>query len=614
MLYLVGENIDKNQAYYLHSHERIKRIGRGIYVNANDDPGTECRAHALRLVYFLVPDYHLMGRSALRRAPDDDGTLLLGGSRFYRRELPGLTLVGRVAENTLGKRITLNEGASVELSALPQALLESYHFTGADPDEELLRQALEGLDEATYHKMEMLARRRGWEKALARFHTAFNNLSVANVAGEHEVRANVFWHGRKAGELSYDGLSWRYNPETGFLVPLTSGRGQPGELDPQFESLLPEGWLTGVLDGDERRLFSRPQRLLTNIETGEAPSGILERILPGGELKRWRRDATFTGHFPDIRASRLDELNNALSRLYRESERMPVMSGAQVKMPMSLGADGFLEPAVGRGFTHIWKPPGAGNGGWRTIGAVEWFGQNLTQAAGVDAADTALAPHRHDMPPGLLVERFDIRHPGEEQDWILASDMACIMGVAARDKYKPSVEKVAKAVMTHTTDPEADGETLMRQFVAAWVMGNGDLHVKNLTMVHRSADPARERWDSIRLSPAYDMLCTRVFADLEHDQMALTLGGKRDNYKPAQWRALGRICGVSRAHSDALVEEVASRMAVFAETALDSPPGPVARSEECLASLEKVKAIIDQRAQYLGVRPDSGEKTGLELK
>lgn len=580
MLYLVGEGFDKQRANYLRRQGRIKRVARGIFVDAGDDPAQVIRAHALRIAHYLYPGARLMGRSALRRGPDGDGHLLLAGEYKHARDLPGLTITIREAPGYRNDRITLDGGESIEASSVPQAILEGYHFPGAEPDAQTLGAATAGMTEADERTLVLLAGRTGWTRALDRYERARDNLSQRDVAQEHVVDVPLFWHGSEAARLRYDGIAWSFDRNSGFLVPLAAGARSAGALDGQIESLMPEGWLAGLVGGDDRKvLSSAPRRLLSNLETGAA-SGIDERIVDGAELSRFIGDGVFTGASSGLPDAPLAELHHRLARWYGESDHAPMMSGAQVTVPLHLDPDGRLEPAIDRPFTHLWKAPGTGAGGWTALGAVEWLGMELTRAAGVPVPEYALLPHRPGVAPGLLVERFDLRRGGE-RDWIVQTDLCALLGLPSGEKYAPSMEKVAKAVMRHSTSPEQDGETLFRQTLVAWLMANGDLHAKNLSMLRRAASPAQDRWDTVRLSPSFDMLCTRVFPGLEGDQMALPLGGKRENLKRAQWRTLGGICRMGRERVDDVMDEVAESVACRARDCLSDLPEPIACDDEC---------------------------------
>ena len=55
----------------------------------------------------------------------------------------------------------------------------------------------------------------------------------------------------------------------------------------------------------------------------------------------------------------------------------------------------------------------------------------------------------------------------------------------------------------YATEPAVESLKLFRQMVFCWWTGNGDMHLKNFSLLTGPDG-------TVRLSPAYDLLCTRV--------------------------------------------------------------------------------------------------------
>jgi serine/threonine-protein kinase HipA len=64
------------------------------------------------------------------------------------------------------------------------------------------------------------------------------------------------------------------------------------------------------------------------------------------------------------------------------------------------------------------------------------------------------------------------------------------------------------------------------------------MHLKDMALL-KTARRGEAVFASVRLAPVYDALTTRVFTGLEHDRMALKLGGKdeRTSSRRPHWRA-----------------------------------------------------------------------------
>jgi serine/threonine-protein kinase HipA len=91
----------------------------------------------------------------------------------------------------------------------------------------------------------------------------------------------------------------------------------------------------------------------------------------------------------------------------------------------------------------------------------------------------------------LLIERYDI--PDRTQleasgaTLFLQEDACSLLSLRRDQKYDTSLERVAAALISAGVD--VDGEQGMPQFlrlvVFSWIVGNGDLHAKNVSILHR---------------------------------------------------------------------------------------------------------------------------------
>ena len=109
----------------------------------------------------------------------------------------------------------------------------------------------------------------------------------------------------------------------------------------------------------------------------------------------------------------------------------------------------------------------------------------------------------------------------------------------------------ARLLRKYASEPGVEILRLYRQLVFGWWTGNGDLHLKNLSLL--TGPDGRQR-----LSPAYDLVCTRlVIAD---DPLALTVSGKKDRLSRDTWLDFADYCAlplraaqrVLTAHLDAI--------------------------------------------------------------
>ncbi len=94
------------------------------------------------------------------------------------------------------------------------------------------------------------------------------------------------------------------------------------------------------------------------------------------------------------------------------------------------------------------------------------------------------------------------------------------------DKYKASMEQVGKLILKYSSNPLLDALTFFEVAVFSFLTGNADMHLKNFSLLDF-------RTGMTGLSPAYDMLSTRLIISEKDDneEMALTLNGRKRNIK-----------------------------------------------------------------------------------
>jgi serine/threonine-protein kinase HipA len=163
------------------------------------------------------------------------------------------------------------------------------------------------------------------------------------------------------------------------------------------------------------------------------------------------------------------------------------------------------------------------------------------------------------MPPALLVERFDIREGHNDTRMIALEDLCSVLELPTDAKYKSTMERVARSIRPLSTAPDEDLLTVIRRALFAWLIADGDMHLKNLALL-KTAEPGETQFQNVRMAPLYDAVTTRVFPNLRHDRMALKLNGKDDNLRRADFRALAANAGVRAAYADGAIDDMLTRL------------------------------------------------------
>ncbi|WP_250707842.1 type II toxin-antitoxin system HipA family toxin, partial [Actinomyces sp. 217892] len=200
--------------------------------------------------------------------------------------------------------------------------------------------------------------------------------------------------------------------------------------------------------------------------------------------------------------------------------RRASLAGMALKFAMSRRDGRLVLPAHGEDGDWILKIPDSAYPG---LPANELAVMHLAARVGIEVPETALW-HRDsidDLGPGAwpseetqayAVRRFDRSPTGR----IHIEDFAQVLGVhgIGEGKYHSNVETVL-GLAWRGQDHESLQEAVRRS-VFNLLVGNGDAHLKNWSLIYPDGKRAR-------LSPAYDLVCTGVIPN--HAELALPFLG-----------------------------------------------------------------------------------------
>jgi serine/threonine-protein kinase HipA len=608
-IHLVGEDINKTRSHYLAETGKLVQLMRGIYVDAGDNIDQTVLKHAVRIARYLYPRAYLSAASAVLLGPTADGRLYLTGRRVQRTRIRALEIVqnkapahpsvaSAVVADSLGE-------FGVSVSAVRQRLLEAFRLRSehAASIDSVMREALAarlineyGDAKSASDAVWALARQNDWYRegeGAERF--LLHRPAAIAVSNEAAFDLRVAWHGRSIGTLSHDGFEWRWSASNdGPALPQVVRQTVPGRLPPFIVSLLPEGWLESVLKDhrDERALLRSGKRYMSNITITATPEELA--MLPADvlthKLAAFSVEGVFTGTYTGPGRGAIErDFEHRLATLFANAQT-PRLSGVQIKAPMNLDANGELAPSVGLPFTHILKP--AGTGGFEPVPVVEWIGLTLALASGLSAPPAALVRMPDDMPPALLVERFDIRDRNGDTRWLAMEDMCSVLDLEPHDKYTGTLERVARAVRALSTSADDDLLALLRRVLFTWLIADGDMHLKNMALL-KTAHDGDAAFRSVRIAPVYDALTTRVFPGLEHDRMALKLGGKDERLRRADFVGLATLAGLRVGDAQATIDDVLQRL----PRALDklAVPAALTLSAQARATMDRTLELCRSR-------------------
>ncbi len=294
-------------------------------------------------------------------------------------------------------------------------------------------------------------------------------------------------------------LSQSFFTAGGDIIPET--RPVQTRLPGFFSNLLPEGHLREYLAA---RGGIKPVREFKLIE-------LLGEDLPGAVVIK---PLEWNGESPESEHS--DHISATAEQPYQFS-----LAGVQLKFSaLAESTGGLTIPAGGVGGDWIIKLPAQN---FTHIPENEWSMLHLASEIGIPVPETRLTPLEQiaGLPDlgvlsgntALAVKRFD----REAKRRIHIEDFAQVYNLFPDDKYaKVSYANIANMLWTLTG--ERGLVDYIRRLVFTLLIGNGDMHLKNWSLVYPDGRIPE-------LAPAYDFVSTVPY--LPEDRLALNLSGEK---------------------------------------------------------------------------------------
>ncbi|WP_454702404.1 type II toxin-antitoxin system HipA family toxin [Agrobacterium burrii] len=162
--------------------------------------------------------------------------------------------------------------------------------------------------------------------------------------------------------------------------------------------------------------------------------------------------------------------------------------------------------------------PGVSENEYANLALAEAIGMEVPESELVEQSEFEGIPKEFEtLSDGkvLLVKRFDRGADGER---IHIEDFAQVFGVYPSRKYEGAAYHDIATALNVAVSSAAALEFVRRLALAA-ITGNGDMHLKNWSLIYRGAG------DKPQLAPVYDVLSTIPY--IPADAMALSLAGER---------------------------------------------------------------------------------------
>lgn len=357
-------------------------------------------------------------------------------------------------------------------------------------------------------------------------------------------RADVYKGDALAGTLTRerDDVVFRYDSDylASGLRPIATTlpleaievRERGGAVPPFFAGLLPEGRRLTALRGAIKT--SDDDELSQLLVVGNDCVGDV-RIVPAGtdpDAIPEQEPSVSLPHEVSFRRLFEDELATGLGSA-------PSVPGVQEKL-----SDQMLSLPVRRraGSAILKLSPHA----YPRLVENEAFFLDLAKSVGLQVPAFSVIEDR-DGERGLLVERFDRYRDRGVPRRRAQEDAVQLAGRWPSAKYRLTTREVFAAVLDVTPARPVAALRLLRLFAYSYVIGNGDLHGKNVSVY----DHPDGVWS---VTPAYDLITTIPYGD---QRMALQMEGRDARLRRAAFVSFGATVGLRERVVAQVLDELA---------------------------------------------------------
>ncbi|MGQ1908209.1 HipA domain-containing protein [Marinifilum sp. RC60d5] len=197
------------------------------------------------------------------------------------------------------------------------------------------------------------------------------------------------------------------------------------------------------------------------------------------------------------------------------------VTGVQPKLSLEIAKN--PDDQKGRRFTivglwggYILKPP---TKQFPSLPELEDLTMNLATLSKIDTVPHSLI-RLNNGKLAYITKRID-RTEGNK---IHMEDMCQLTERLTEFKYRGSYEQIGKAIQKYSANPGLDLINFFEQLLFSFLTGNADMHLKNFSLIN---NPVL----GYVLTPAYDMLSTKLVMEEDDEDLALTLNAKKKKIK-----------------------------------------------------------------------------------
>ncbi len=179
---------------------------------------------------------------------------------------------------------------------------------------------------------------------------------------------------------------------------------------------------------------------------------------------------------------------------------------------------------------------------------------HLARLVGIKTVPSGLAVLK-DEELVYITKRIDRTNNGP----IHMDDFCQLSSSLTEDKYKGSIEQIGRIIQAYSAQPGLDMVRLLELVIFCFLTGNGDMHLKNFSLIHEPY---------LHLSPAYDLLNTRLVIPerIDNEESALTIQGRRRKLTTENLYGLGSDLSLTTKQIDNIFTHFSRSGPVMLET------------------------------------------------
>ncbi len=230
----------------------------------------------------------------------------------------------------------------------------------------------------------------------------------------------------------------------------------------------------------------------------------------------------------------------ALMRLATEMAGKMSISGVQEKVSLRLSDDKARLEVAASGGRYVLKPEPSR---FAHVPQNEHLTMRLASLIGIEVPPLGLV-ELTDRAVAYLVKRFDRLDDGTK---LPVEDFCQLAAKPLRDKYDGSGELCVRILRKYASEPLIEIRKLFKMLLFGWCVSNGDQHLKNFSLFTQAGKLRR-------LTPAYDMICTRVPIPSDRS-LALSICGKKTNLTRRLWLDFATYCQLPQRAATRLLSE-----------------------------------------------------------